>query len=129
VAGAESKFQGKVIKWFESCAAKCFHIHGNVFQQDGIPDLFVAHRVWHGWIELKVDKHQCEPLQRKFIKDLRDRYVSVAVLRGFTGSRDVALELEDGTEIRRWVVDLRSSEDALMVLRGLSLFVSDRDRG
>lgn len=54
-------------RWNETkfCQALCkatpsswkFNVHGHAMQRRGVPDLYICHPKFRGWIELKVDKN------------------------------------------------------------------------
>lgn len=58
-------------------------------QMAGIPDLYVAHPRFHGWIEVKWERGKLRPLQRHRITELHSVNVPVLVVRGPGG------EIED----------------------------------
>jgi hypothetical protein len=70
-----------VKKELENCGAWVFNVHGHAMQRAGVPDLYVAHRKFHGWLELKVDNNSCSTLQKIVLRDLNARGVAAYVLR------------------------------------------------
>jgi len=54
---------------------------GSTYGQMGTADVFLAHINWSGWIEFKGPKTKIEPIQQKFIEDMRKRRVNAVVLR------------------------------------------------
>lgn len=75
----EKKFQRKLIQFVKDRNAFVFNFIGNAFQS-GVPDLFVAHRYWSGWLELKVDA-KVTSQQRHNLTELKKRGQSAYVLR------------------------------------------------
>jgi hypothetical protein len=51
-------------------------------QRAGMPDLYVAHDSWVGWVELKYAGRRVTPLQLAISRKLKARGVSCFVLRG-----------------------------------------------
>lgn len=89
----ENQFQKQVIRALEGYGAKVLNVHGHAMQARGWPDLYVAHRDWDGWLELKVGSNSCSTLQQIVIRDLRERDVPAFVLRLVT---EGYVQLEDG---------------------------------
>jgi hypothetical protein len=54
----------------EDCNALVLTFAGSAFQSHGIPDWFVAHRIWSGWIEWKYDKGVLTPAQKVMLQKL-----------------------------------------------------------
>jgi len=75
----ERDFQRNVIKFLKQRNAVVFNLIGNAFQRD-LPDLYVAHLYWSGWIELKVGKNKPTPSQISVLERLRQRKVNAFVL-------------------------------------------------
>jgi len=76
----ERAFQKQVIKWLKSKGAVVYNIHGHAMQQRGIPDLYVAHWRWQGWLELKTGNNKLSTLQEIEIGKLQSRNVNALVL-------------------------------------------------
>jgi len=66
-------------------------------QRAGVPDCYVAHPEWRGWIEVKWGRGRLRPVQRSVCEMLQARGVSVLVLRG----PDHIIEDLDGNELAR----------------------------
>jgi hypothetical protein len=81
MAVRESAFQTEVIRYLRSVGGKTHNIHGHAMQERGIPDLWLSHREWFGWLELKVRHHLTE-VQRAVIAAHMDRGVPAFVVRG-----------------------------------------------
>ena len=91
--------------WFK-CAG------GGKFQMAGMPDVWVQHPIWNGWLELKHGKRKLEPLQLSMIKKIRERGGNAFCLRERDGVLTWELEtvifsvkdynLKDGKEILRY---------------------------
>lgn len=77
----ENKFQSKVKKQLESQAAFIINVHGHGMQMRGLPDLFVIHRDWKGFLELKVEKGKCSAIQRVVAAKIELRMMPIYVLR------------------------------------------------
>ena len=66
----EKDFQAKLRKQLKARGCLVFNLAGNMYTGSGIPDLYVQHPNWGGWIELKVDRNKLTPLQSAFLKEL-----------------------------------------------------------
>lgn len=77
----ESVFANKIIHALEGVGCWCFNVHGHRFQKLGVPDCYVAHCKWTGWIELKTGSAKPSALQVMNIKDLLIRNVPAFVVR------------------------------------------------
>lgn len=77
----ERVFQQELLKSFRGQGAVCINVVGNVFQKIGIPDLYVASKIWIGWLELKTENEELRLHQVKMIRELRLQGVNVFVLR------------------------------------------------
>lgn len=96
---SEAQFQKSVVHALKSRGAFVFNVHGQVMQSSGMPDLWVGHELWTGWLELKFGEGRYKPLQVKKAWDLRKVGSSVWGLRGESG-REGLIVVEDlcGTE-------------------------------
>ena len=60
-------------RWFcervEKMGSKVVAFVGNSYQKSGIPDRYISHPIFRGWIEFKRHNVQCKTNQRIFIKD------------------------------------------------------------
>ena len=77
----ESKFAKTIIDALKSIGCWTLNIHGHRFQKSGVPDIYVAHPRWSGWIEFKVGNREPTDLQIIVIKDLMYRGVPAFVVR------------------------------------------------
>ena len=81
----ESKFQKIVIKRLERVGCFVFNVHGHAMQQAGIPDLYIAHPKFHGWLELKCNARKLDPLQKDKMGKLVKRGVPAFELHHYDG--------------------------------------------
>jgi len=77
----ERDFAKKIKCGLESVGCFCFNVHGHRMQKSGVPDCYVAHNKWTGWIEFKVGDARPTDLQIMRIKDLLVRNVPAFVVR------------------------------------------------
>jgi len=77
----ESDFQGKLVHSLRNCNAIVLAFAGSKFQIPGIPDTYVAHSKWVGWIEFKGAKTKIDIKQTQLIKMLKYREVSAFIVR------------------------------------------------
>lgn len=67
-------------------------VGGNVRQQNGLPDRYVCHPKFRGWLEFKKDDSKLSSTQRLLTQRLRDRGDVCLVVRY---RADEIMELED----------------------------------
>lgn len=116
----ESAFAKWLREQLREAGAEIFTVVGNFMQRSGWPDIYVCSVAWRGWIELKVDDHKLEALQRATILKMRLRGDNVFVLRHLSKKGTFILEGPDGeTE-----GELKGTGQQM--LRQLALFESTR---
>ncbi len=76
----ETNFQRILVTSFKQAGALVFNIHGHSMQIAGIPDLYVAHKVWTGWLELKTGVNKATKLQISTLRKLEVMGVNVLIL-------------------------------------------------
>jgi len=76
----ESEFQRKVVAELKQRCCFVFNSCGGFFQRRGMPDLWVAHKVWNGWLELKVEGGVIEDHQIETMRKICERGVGCYVL-------------------------------------------------
>lgn len=76
----EVNFQKILVTAFRQAEALVFNIHGHSMQIAGIPDLYVAHRIWTGWLELKTGANKATKLQINTLRRLEATGVNVFIL-------------------------------------------------
>ena len=76
----ERQFQKQVVQFLRRRNALVFNLIGNAFQRD-LPDLYVAHRFWTGWLELKCDNYQPTKAQLSILAQLRKHGVKAYLFR------------------------------------------------
>ena len=77
----ENKFQKRVKKQLENQGAFVINLHGHMMQRAGLPDLFVLHRKWDGFLELKVEQNKTSVIQRIVAAKIELRGMPIYVLR------------------------------------------------
>lgn len=123
----ESRFQKKVIGILTKQAAFIINMHGHLMQRPGIPDLFVVHRDWTGFLELKVGpgrfkKNRPSDIQKSVAKKINARRVPCYVLRCVDIDTEICdlycnynIETFDGKLIRKFP-DLATLLEILIAL-------------
>ncbi len=76
----ETSFQRILVKSLREAGAVVFNIHGHAMQVAGIPDLYVAHPIWTGWLELKAGTNVATKLQERTLRKLMTCGVDAVVL-------------------------------------------------
>lgn len=77
----ETEWQAKVVSQIRKCNALVLNTHGHIYQQSGWPDIYIAHRFFSGWVELKGEHTLLEDHQRLIMKKLNERGVPAYVAR------------------------------------------------
>jgi hypothetical protein len=76
----ERTWQSKLAKSLREQGAVVLVKHGNSTEGPGWPDLYVAHRQWTGWLELKIEPNKPTQRQRSVMQKLRSQGVEVYTL-------------------------------------------------
>jgi hypothetical protein len=93
---AESAFSAEMRQAIEGIGGWTFKKWGNVMEISGVPDRYVTHSKWTGWIEEKVNGFKLSAVQRHVINDMHKRGGAALVVRLWQGSR-LDFEYTDGT--------------------------------
>lgn len=79
------KSETEFTKWFcdqlQAVNALTIAFVGSTMQVGGIPDRYICHRDFHGWIEFKKDRRKVTTAQRIFIQDVNIREGNALVVR------------------------------------------------
>lgn len=67
-------------KLLESHNSLTCAIVGSLRQKRGLPDRFISHRRWQGWVEFKAFNGVVDPLQERFIREFNKRKVGSAFI-------------------------------------------------
>lgn len=95
----ETDFRKRLCDKFHHYDAYIFKVVGHLMQGSGHPDLYVAHKLWTGWLELKVDGNVLTPQQKLKLAHLRRQGVPAFVMRWVNGPEAIRLEFEDGVRL------------------------------
>lgn len=95
----ESTFGDAVVHALRGAGAFVHKMHGSAFGQAGMPDLFVAHMDWIGWVELKVGSNKLTPLQAARMRQIESAGCPVVVLRRRTARGHVEIESWSGGQL------------------------------
>lgn len=98
----ETEFSRRLSKALREVEAQVLVLKPDMTMGKGWPDLFVAHRSWTGWIELKVKGFKLSPAQTQRIDLLRRQDCAVKVLRLVDG---VVYEELEGRQWRVCALD------------------------
>ncbi len=72
---SEFEWKAQLTEDLRGKAALVLSLHGHAMQAPGWPDLYIAHRFWSGWLELKREA-TLAPLQRERLEGLTSRGVN-----------------------------------------------------
>ncbi len=100
----ETKLRKPFIEALRRCGAKVIPYVGSTMGQQGTADVFVAHKIWHGWIEFKGPNTPLTRLQEIFLSDMRKRNVNAHCIRlldtyRFRVDEELAYNWQTGDEI------------------------------
>lgn len=112
----ESNFQSLLVKSLRESGAIVFNIHGHAMQMAGIPDLYVAHNLWEGWLELKTGNNPATKLQQHTLKKLYDCGVNAYVL--VANKPRMIIKLHEGS-IVGYISFMTNNIDGIEVLNKL----------
>ena len=90
----ESEFQAKIVKFLRQRDALVFNFSGSKFQS-GIPDLYINHLYWEGWMELKMPNGALTAQQKHNLLELRRHGAKAYLIRLMPSSW---VRLSDPTE-------------------------------
>jgi len=122
----ETNFQRILIKSLRECGATVFNIHGHAMQVAGIPDLYVAHKIWSGWLELKCGNNPPTKLQSHTLKKLNDSGVEAYIL---VEDKPRMILRKHSMEIVGYIPLLSNSLDGIEFLNKLALVVRLNEAG
>ena len=67
----ETKLTARLVKAWREAGGEILNIMGGGYMQaPGWPDVFVCHKLWSGWLEIKGPKTKIQPTQERIIKAL-----------------------------------------------------------
>lgn len=118
----ETSFRKDINTLLDGSGAVVFKVVGDMRQGIGWPDIYIAHPIWTGWLELKCNNNTCSAQQALCLRDLRRNKVPAFVLRRIDKTRAV-LEFE-GNKVIGKAVGAVELTDCYLFLRRLKLFSS-----
>ena len=77
----EIEFTKHFCKMVKARGAEWVAFVGNMRHKNGIPDRYIAHSIFRGWIEFKYHNRLCTDLQRIFIRDMKAKHDVAMVCR------------------------------------------------
>lgn len=100
----ESAFTRWFCKMIERVNGVTFAFVGSTMQGSGIPDRYICHKKFRGWIEFKKDDYKLSKLQKLTLQSLHERGDVALVIR-YRNDELMHIENYKG-ELLKWV-DLR----------------------
>lgn len=82
----ENEWTRKICKELEQHNAIVFALVGSEMQTVGIPDRYICHSRWQGWLEFKGVNTVLSTIQRKRINDLNARQPGLAYVIRYPGN-------------------------------------------
>lgn len=95
--------------------AKVIALVGGPMQESGLPDRYIAHLVWSGWIEFKSPHRKVEKHQAQQIRDLRARGVNACVVRFHADGSTHVEELCDEPQGSRSIGKITNRDGRLLL--------------
>lgn len=114
---SEAAFTTRLATALRARGALTFKIHGHLLQAGGWPDTYVAHPMWRGWIESKVDSNNLDARQRAIGKQLKragDRFVVARFCR-----ESEVVQFEDEEEDLLSILPFSKLDDGQAVIDAL----------
>jgi hypothetical protein len=78
---SEARWQNAIVRSLRKCNAIVYCFAGSRFQAKGIPDTFIAHPYWNGWIEFKGENTPITVAQVQAIEKLNECGVKAFIAR------------------------------------------------
>ena len=75
---AYTKYLTKELK---RCNAEVWTLSASARQSPGIPDRYISHAYWVGWVEFKGVNTPTKPLQRRFIRFANRLHLTAVIVR------------------------------------------------
>lgn len=105
---SESAFRTKVCRYLRANGVLIIPFVAHQYSMPGVPDTFMAHPSWHGFIEFKGVGTKLEPLQKKIAQRLKMRGVNYCILReGFILEDEEGITLHKGFSVQDIIPILR----------------------
>jgi len=79
----ETALRKPICEALRKCGGDITPYVGSTMGREGTCDIFLAHKLWHGWIEFKGPNTKIKPTQELYIQELRKRNVKAVVIRIF----------------------------------------------
>ena len=77
----ENQVKALLAKIWRRMGAMVLPVHGHSMQEPGWPDLYVAHALWTGWMELKLDTEPLSAKQHHILLGLHSASVNATIGR------------------------------------------------
>lgn len=127
---SETKLTSRLVRGGRTARAMILNVHGHKMQTPGWPDLYIAHKLWTGFLEMKGPRTKIEPHQQQIIGGLKERNVSVYVVR-FIGQEDSwwRFRIQDEYDRRHKIFEIEDTEAKVFVelMTKLMLLESDEE--
>jgi len=115
------KNESAFTRWFcdliETYNAKVVAFVGSTRQGSSLPDRYICHKNFRGWIEFKKDKGKSSVGQRLFLARLKERGDTCGVVRYLSKEDVVQFENIDGETLMRIYLKDLTAELALSTLQ------------
>lgn len=95
MADNESSKTRELCKALYKIGAHVTAIVGSMRQRSGLPDRYVNHILWHGWLEFKLEGGKVSATQELFVKECCKRQYGSAFIATFMNSGELRLTWYD----------------------------------
>ncbi len=124
------KNEGAFTRWFckelEKVNAATVAFVGSSMQKASIPDRYVCHRYFRGWLEFKKDRGKVKPAQQVFMNRFTERGETCLVVRFLSESYTVVIETANGDLLCEESLDPLPDGKGLVRLLGRAVYRSGR---
>lgn len=114
----EAEFTSITCRAFEKLNAVIIPIVQGKESKPGVPDRFIAHTYWQGFIEFKGHATKIRPIQSIVLRELKKRGVNAFVVRAGMDEQAILPSIEDENGV--WIADFENTKDLLNKLVELS---------
>ncbi len=100
----ESNFTKEVCHILKSQGAMIVSLVGGRLQRPGLPDRYVTHPQWQGFLEFKVGRNRCTVLQKQVLRELNAHGSNALVVHGgilWKDSKELTVQDENGLVLQR----------------------------
>jgi hypothetical protein len=125
---SEAENTSDLVAELERLGAWCFKTCGNRFQKSGVPDLYIHHIWFQGWIEFKNPDNVVSDIQRETISQLNNRIAGSAFIAMFMHGNIAPYRLCICSNGKQWGDEIRANDLSTLARNFLSWLQIARTR-